>query len=342
MSILVSQQVLRRACRRSAAGHVAPLAWALLATAFLVVATLAGPGPSLSDWLGDPDDAMRLVSVRELLAGAPWFDTTLPRIGAPEPLVSHWSRLIDAPLAAMIGALSPLLGRDGAELATRFVWPVLLFFALALIVAREAHAPCAGPLAAAFALILVTTSATALAQFRPGRIDHHNVQILCAVAGLLLPRPQLGRRARRLDGRCPARPGPRHRLRGAGAGRTGAGAWPRWPAIWQPAARPWHGPGCRRRHAALLAALVLTVPPARWLDVRCDALSLNLCVLAACATAGLWAAMSGGTGRGVRLAILGASVVGAAAPSMPSWSPPASPARSAKSMPRCDRYGSTM
>ena len=25
----------------------------------------------------------------------------------------------------------------------------------------------------------------ALAQFRPGRIDHHNAQILCAVAGLL-------------------------------------------------------------------------------------------------------------------------------------------------------------
>ena len=36
------------------------------------------------------------IAVRELLAGAPWFDTTLPRIGAPEPLLSHWSRLIDA------------------------------------------------------------------------------------------------------------------------------------------------------------------------------------------------------------------------------------------------------
>ena len=196
MSILVSQQV----CAASPAdarplGLVAPLACALLATACLVAATLAGPGPSLSDWLGDPDDAVRLVSVRELLAGAPWFDTTLPRIGAPEPLVSHWSRLIDAPLAAMIWAFSPLLGRDAAELATRIVWPVLLFFALALIVAREAHSR-AGPLAAAFALILVTASATALAQFRPGRIDHHNAQILCAVAGLLLLARSWDRQAR--------------------------------------------------------------------------------------------------------------------------------------------------
>ena len=38
---------------------------------------------------------------------------------------------------------------------------------------------------AAFAVMLVATSVVALAQFRPGRIDHHNAQILCAVAGLL-------------------------------------------------------------------------------------------------------------------------------------------------------------
>ena len=83
--------------------------------------------------------------------------------------------------------------------------------------------------------------------------------------------------------------------------------------------------------AVLLAALALTVPPARWLDVRCDALSLNLCLFAAYATAGLWAAMSSGTGRGVRLAILGASVL-AGGSSMPRSSPRASPARSARSI----------
>jgi hypothetical protein len=184
MSMLVAQQVLLPRLPLLGRWAVTPLAWALLATAFLLIATLAGPGPSLSDWLGDPDDAVRLVTVRELLAGAPWFDTTLPRIGAPEPLLSHWSRLIDAPLAMLIGLLSPLLGRDGAELATRIVWPMLPFFALALIVAREAQRR-AGWVAAAFVLFLVVTSATALAQFRPGRIDHHNVQILCAVAGSL-------------------------------------------------------------------------------------------------------------------------------------------------------------
>src|SRR4029079_11176623 len=124
------------------------------------------------------------ITVRELIGGAPWFDTTLPRIGAPEPLVSHWSRLIDAPLVALIIALTPLLGVEQADLVMRFVWPALLFFALALIVAREAHRR-AGPVGAAFAIVLITTSAVALAQFRPGRVDHHNAQILCAVAGLI-------------------------------------------------------------------------------------------------------------------------------------------------------------
>jgi hypothetical protein len=48
------------------------------------------------------NDATRLVEVRELVNGSPWYDTTLPRVGAPQPLVSHWSRLIDAPLALLI------------------------------------------------------------------------------------------------------------------------------------------------------------------------------------------------------------------------------------------------
>ena len=303
-----------RGCRagpRSANGPSRRSAWSLLATAFLVIATLAGPGPSLSDWLGDTDDAVRLVTVRELIGGAPWFDTTLPRIGAPEPLVSHWSRLIDAPLAALIGGLTPLLGPERAELATRVVWPALLFFALALIVAREAQRR-AGPVGAAFAVMLVATSAVALAQFRPGRVDHHNAQILCAVAGLLLlPRSLDDKRAGWIAG-LPARAGARHRLRGDRAGGAGAGArrpGGRVAVVACLEQRGDGGDGVARAGAGaaatLLAALVATVPPARWLDVHCDALSLNLVLLAACGAGGLWAAVSVRGRPAIRLGLLG-------------------------------------
>lgn len=305
MSMLATHPVLPRSATFARTATL-PLAWALLATAVLVVATLAGPGPSLADWLGDTDDALRLVAVRELLGGAPWFDTTLPRVGAPAPLLSHWSRLIDAPLAVLIAAFSPLIGGEGAELAARIAWPALLFLALALVVAREAQRR-GGPLAAGFAMALLTTSAIALAQFRPGRIDHHNAQIVCAVAGLLLlARGWDDRRAGTLAGA----------LLGLGlaigyeamallAPALGLAAL---AAVWRPQA----GTGIVRAGAAatvvLLAALLATRAPLDWFDVRCDALSLNLVLLAAYATAGLWAARASGPRLTVRLGVLGLAV----------------------------------
>ena len=306
MSMPALQQVLPRwpTLSRWAA---TPLVCALTATAFLVVATLAGSGPSVFDWLGDTDDATRLVSVRELLAGAPWFDTTLPRIGAPVPLVSHWSRLIDAPLAALIGGLSPLLGSDSAEIVTRILWPTLLFLALAIIVAREAQRR-SGPLAAAFTLFLVVTSAMALAQFRPGRIDHHNAQILCAVAGLwFLARSVDDKRAGWIAGAFLGF--------GLAVGYEAlalvvlALALAAIVAVW----RPQHSAGVVRAAAAatcvLFLSLTLTVPPSRWFDIHCDALSLNLPLLAAYGTFGLWVACSAARHVIPRLAVLGLAAI---------------------------------
>lgn len=48
------------------------------------------------------DDAMRLVEVRDLLAGQNWFDLTQYRLNSPNGVVTHWSRLIDLPLAVLI------------------------------------------------------------------------------------------------------------------------------------------------------------------------------------------------------------------------------------------------
>jgi hypothetical protein len=302
-ALLVAQKLMRPWVEqgRPTAG---PLLWSLAATVFLCLFAFAGRAP-LADWLGDPDDALRLVSVRELIAGAPWFDTTLPRVGAPDPLVSHWSRLVDLPLAAMVMALTPLLGAETAELVTRAAWPVLLFFGSALVVTREAERR-AGPWAAGFALVLVATSTTALVQFVPGRIDHHNAQIACAVAGLLLLVRSLD------DARAGWASGVLLGLGLAVGYEAIALVGPALVlaalvALW----RPELGAGIVRATCAatavLAAALMLTVAPSRWFEVRCDALSLNLPLLAACASAGLWAALVVGSSRPLRFAIAGAS-----------------------------------
>lgn len=266
-----------------------PAAWCALAIVYFLLAKLGqGPG-ALIEHLGDSDDATRLVGVRDLLAGAPWFDTTLPRIGAPEPLLSHWSRLIDLPLAAGIVALRPFLGVDGAELATRIIWPTILLFALMLIVTRDVQLR-AGTIAAAFAVLLVVTCETALVQFRPGRIDHHNVQILCAVAGVLLLARGLG------DWRTGMLAGISFGL-GLACGLEAialvvpALALAALLALKDRRFAPGVLATATSATAVLFVALLATIPPSRWLDIRCDALASNLPLLALFCTGGLWAAL---------------------------------------------------
>jgi hypothetical protein len=50
------------------------------------------------------DDAMRLVQVRDLLAGQNWFDPVQHRLAPPDGVIMHWSRLIDLPIAILIRA----------------------------------------------------------------------------------------------------------------------------------------------------------------------------------------------------------------------------------------------
>ena len=47
----------------------------------------------------DTDDAMRLVEARDLAGGQGWYDNVQYRFLPPSGVPSHWSRLLDAPLA---------------------------------------------------------------------------------------------------------------------------------------------------------------------------------------------------------------------------------------------------
>ena len=50
----------------------------------------------------DPDDALRLVEVRDWMAGQSWFDVSQHRINPPFGGEMHWWRLLDVPIAGFI------------------------------------------------------------------------------------------------------------------------------------------------------------------------------------------------------------------------------------------------
>jgi hypothetical protein len=136
--------------------------------------------PLLDVGLGDSDDAMRLVLVRDLMAGRGWFDQHLLRLQPPAGVYLHWSRLLDGALAAYDSLLRTALSPADAERAMRATWPLLWLFptvAAGLAIVKRLG----GGLALTAGALLFMLCADGYGQFSPGRIDHHNVQIALAV-----------------------------------------------------------------------------------------------------------------------------------------------------------------
>lgn len=133
------------------------------------------------DYVGvDPDDAMRLVEVRDYLGGQGWFDLNQYRLGPDGGTLMHWSRLIDWPIATLISIYSLFLSPHQAEVAALATWPLLLVVPL-LASAGLASYRLGGKGGMVIALILSVLFLAAIVRFRPGAIDHHNVQLVLAV-----------------------------------------------------------------------------------------------------------------------------------------------------------------
>ncbi|AOL24958.1 hypothetical protein Ga0102493_11829 [Erythrobacter litoralis] len=129
----------------------------------------------------DPDDAMRLVQVRDLIAGQGWFDLTQYRVDAPGGGVAmHWSRLVDIPLLLVILLLSPILGAGAAEAAALVIVPLVTLFIAMLLAARIAWR-LLGEEETMLTSLLMALSVPLLFQLSPLRIDHHGWQVVCAL-----------------------------------------------------------------------------------------------------------------------------------------------------------------
>jgi hypothetical protein len=155
--------------------------WALFAVAALVTLQMAGGGVALST-----DDAMRLVQVRDLMAGQGWFDPTQARLG-PEGTETHWSRLVDLPIATLIWLATPFLGGAGAERAAAIAWPLLTLLP-ALLAMASVCARLGGMPAAWGGALLTCALLSHAARHNPGALDHHNVQLTLlaiVIAGLV-------------------------------------------------------------------------------------------------------------------------------------------------------------
>ncbi len=132
---------------------------------------------------GDPDDALRLLQVRDLLAGQSWFDVHQYRVAAPEGVPMHWSRLVDIPIAGMILLLRPLLGTASAEQVTAVMVPLLTLLCAMALLGRLA-ARWFNDEVVSLSGLMIGLSPPVLCQFTPLRIDHHGWQIVLALAAL--------------------------------------------------------------------------------------------------------------------------------------------------------------
>ena len=161
---------------------------------------------------------MRLVQVRDLLAGQGWFDLVQHRVNPPDGTPMHWSRLVDAPIAAMIVGLRPLLGPEAAERWAVLLWPLvpalLLLPSAGLIGNRLAGAP-----GAVLTILAAGLAVPLVRHFVPGRIDHHNVQMALSMA-LVAALVFIPRRPRRVRGRRGERVVDRRRARDAALRRA--------------------------------------------------------------------------------------------------------------------------
>ncbi len=139
-----------------------------------------GPGP----FFGDTDDAMRMVVVRDFLAGQGWYDLVQHRLNTPYGAEIHWSRLVDVPVALLLALAQAFFSPPQALIVAGAIWPLLLLAVLLWlsarvtleVVGREGLLP---------ALVLPVLSPAILAEFNPGRVDHHNVIIVLTLAALL-------------------------------------------------------------------------------------------------------------------------------------------------------------
>ncbi len=244
--------------------------WALL---FQIAWNWQGLAPVINNGeLIGPDDFLRLHQITNWMNGQGWYDLTAHRMYPPIGGDIHWSRLVDVPIAGLIWFFDLFTSNKIAARLAAIVWPTLLIVATVAVLVgicdrlvRDYNRL----LAVLFSVLCVSS----IAQFVPGRLDHHNVQILLftlVMLGLVMRPDKLGDI---LIGTCIAV--------SISIGLDSAMLFVPILAFlgfeWAMGKNE-NGQGLARVGAALaitsLGLYALNMPVERWSDARCDANSL--------------------------------------------------------------------
>lgn len=254
---------------------------ALLLAAGALHITLGYNSPILNGGgLLDTDAYMRLIRVEELLRSGAWFETETAKLGAPEGLSLHWTR----PLDMMILVPAWVLTWFGFEMHRAIYWAGLAIAPVLHTLSCFAVAWAARPLlpqhgAWRLAAVMLLINGSALSYSLAGRPDHHPLCILLmalgagyAIRALLSPER---RSPAVMAGIC------------AGAGvwvapetlLSAAPALAAFGIFWllRADARRWAMVGYRfglGMAGTILVAILIEQPPANWLTVEYDKVSL--------------------------------------------------------------------
>jgi hypothetical protein len=155
--------------------------FAAIATAsiFLVIGSFNFNAKAQGDFLQSTDDMVRMVTVRDWMAGQSWYDPLLHRLGYVPGTIMHWSRLIDLPIRLLIDVGNFFKAGAGEPFAA-VTWPFITFVAaFAAILTAVRRVTGSSNLIPSF--IVGGFSLFSWGAFVSGAIDHHNVQAVLAL-----------------------------------------------------------------------------------------------------------------------------------------------------------------
>lgn len=152
--------------------------------AVLFIMNVVWGTPLRTGYLADSDDYLRMSRVFDLLDHKNYPSWQQPRLGPGGMVENGWSRLIDGPLWLLMTMFEAFMPRAQAALWTVTVFPALalLTFIFGAVWYTRSLVSGTNGLSTCVALLATCLMWDALHQFMPGRVTHHDWQIVLTVA----------------------------------------------------------------------------------------------------------------------------------------------------------------